>query len=89
LIRNKLVAGHDITDILRTNAAPGFSQHHTGRAIDIATPGARPLTEDFATTSAFEWLIVQAGRFGFGMPYTRSNRFGIAYEPWHWSQVDD
>ena len=32
LFRQKLAAGHDIRTILRVNAAPGFSEHHTGRA---------------------------------------------------------
>jgi D-alanyl-D-alanine carboxypeptidase len=87
LIRRKLASGQDIQAILRINAAPGFSEHHTGRAIDVATPGTRPLTEDFASSAAFTWLTGQAHRFGFGMPYDRDNGYGFAYEPWHWSQI--
>jgi zinc D-Ala-D-Ala carboxypeptidase len=86
LIRSKLAAGQRIDDILEVNAAPGFSEHHTGRAIDIATPGSRPLTEDFETSPAFAWLTANASAFGFVMPYGRGNAFGFAYEPWHWSQ---
>lgn len=85
LIRNKLAAGQEIGDILRVNAAPGFSQHHTGEAVDIATPGSRPLTEAFEETQAFEWLGKNAGRFGFSMSYPRNNPEGFVYEPWHWS----
>lgn len=87
LIRRKLGAGHAIDAILRVNAAPGFSEHHTGRAVDIATRGSRPLTEEFETTSAFAWLTENAAQFGFTMPYPRDNALGIAYEPWHWSQL--
>lgn len=87
LIRRKLAAGGGIESILRVNAAPGFSQHHTGLAIDIATPGIRPLTEDFEHSEAFFWMQHHAERFGFNMPYGRDNRFGLAYEPWHWSQL--
>ena len=87
LIRRKLAAGQAIEAILTVNAAPGFSEHHTGRAIDIATPGTRPLTTEFATSAAFAWLTANAGAFGFGMPYGRNNRYGFEYEPWHWSQV--
>ena len=47
LIRKKINAGQSLTEILAVNAAPGFSEHHTGRAIDIASPGSRPLTEEF------------------------------------------
>ena len=37
LIQKKLEKGIDIKDILKVNAPPGYSQHHSGRAIDIAT----------------------------------------------------
>lgn len=87
LIRAKLERGDTIESILRVNAAPGFSEHHTGRAIDIATPGCRPLTEDFERTAAFAWLTEHAGRFGFRMPYGRDDRHGFGFEPWHWSQL--
>ncbi len=85
LIRKKLNAGQAIDDILRVNAAPGFSEHHTGRAIDIATPGSRPLTEEFEQTEAFQWLTAEAERFRFRMSYPRDNPHGIIYEPWHWA----
>ena len=87
LIRNKLGAGQDIESILRVNAAPGFSEHHTGRAVDVATPGSRPLTVEFDTSPAFAWLGANARRFGFAMPYARDNVCGFTYEPWHWSQL--
>ena len=35
LIRRKLDAGQSVSEILNVSAAPGFSEHHTGRAIDI------------------------------------------------------
>jgi D-alanyl-D-alanine carboxypeptidase len=88
LIRSKLDAGQAIEAILEVNAAPGFSQHHTGRAVDIATPGSRPLTEEFEAAPAFAWLREHAARFGFRMPFGRGNPYGLAYEPWHWSQLD-
>ena len=85
LIRKKIEAGQRLAEILAVNAAPGFSEHHTGCAVDIATPGSRPLTEEFESTEAFRWLATEAGRFGFSMTYPRDNAWGIAYEPWHWS----
>jgi len=86
LIRKKINAGQRIDDILRVNAAPGHSEHHTGQAVDIATPGSRPLTEDFESTDAFRWLEMNALGYGFSMTYPRDNPWGIAYEPWHWSK---
>ena len=85
LIRNKIDAGQHIQDILRVNAAPGHSEHHTGCAVDIATPGSRPLTEEFEATNAYRWLESRAVEFGFSLTYPRDNPWGIAFEPWHWS----
>lgn len=85
LIRKKLEAGQTIGEILVVNAAPGFSQHHTGTAVDVASPGSRPLTEEFEESEAFHWLSENAARFGFSMTYPRGNRWGFVYEPWHWS----
>lgn len=87
LIRRKIEAGQSLADILSVNAAPGFSEHHTGCAIDIATPGSRPLTEDFETSDAYAWLEKNAARYGFGMSYPRDNPAGFVYEPWHWARM--
>ena len=87
LFRQKLAAGLQIEAILRVNAAPGFSEHHTGRAVDIATPGTRPLTAEFESSKAFAWLVANASKFGFTMPYGRDNVFAFDFEPWHWSQL--
>jgi zinc D-Ala-D-Ala carboxypeptidase len=81
----KLSQGATLDEILHVNAAPGYSEHHTGRAVDIATRGCPPLTEAFETTEAFAWLREHADCFGFEMSYPRDNPFGIAYEPWHWA----
>jgi len=85
LIRKKIAAGQTLSEILTVNAAPGYSEHHTGRAIDIATPGSRPLTEEFEQSAAFQWLQGNAGGFGFSMSYPRNNPQGFIYEPWHWA----
>jgi D-alanyl-D-alanine carboxypeptidase len=84
LIKRKLDAGQTIAEILQVNVAPGFSQHHTGKAIDIATPGYKPLLEEFEESPAFAWLTENAGHFGFSLSYPRGNPEGITYEPWHW-----
>lgn len=84
IIRRKLAAGQRIPDILRLVAAPGYSEHHTGRAIDIGAPGETDLEESFARTTAFRWLRKNAAHFGFHLSYPRGNPHGIAYEPWHW-----
>jgi D-alanyl-D-alanine carboxypeptidase len=84
IIRRKLVRGEPIGDILRVNAVPGCSEHHTGRALDLGTAGHLKLTTSFSRTAAFRWLKRHAPKFGFHLTYPRRNAHGIAYEPWHW-----
>jgi len=84
IIRAKLAQGLAIEDIVKISAPPGYSEHHTGRAVDIATDGVRALEEEFETTRAYEWLSGNAGRFGFHLSFPRGNPYGYAYEPWHW-----
>jgi len=84
IIERKLAAGDTLESILKVNAAPGFSEHHTGRAVDIGTPGCPPLSEDFERTAAFGWLSRNAGPHGFRLSYPRQNPHGVIYEPWHW-----
>jgi len=84
IFQRKLQRGLSIGEILAVNAAPGFSEHHSGAALDIGTPGEPAVEESFEHTPAFAWLCAHAGRFGFGMSYPRDNPHGIVYEPWHW-----
>jgi D-alanyl-D-alanine carboxypeptidase len=84
LIRRKLAAGRGMADILRYIAAPGCSEHHTGRAIDIGSPENCALDEAFAQTAEYRWLRRNGAKFGFHLSYPRQNPHGIGYEPWHW-----
>lgn len=70
--------------ILRVNAAPGYSEHHSGRALDIGAPGEPAAEESFEDTTAFAWLARHAADHGFALTYPRDNPHGIVYEPWHW-----
>ena len=87
ILRGKLDAGEALEQVLLLVAPPGYSEHHTGRAVDIGTPGSMALEETFETTAAFAWLQVNAARHGFTMSYPRGNAQGFAYEPWHWCFV--
>jgi D-alanyl-D-alanine carboxypeptidase len=84
LFRRKLDQGHSMKEILQVSAPPGFSEHHSGRAIDLTTRGVKPLEESFAQTDAYQWLLKNARIFGFRESYPRHNRHRIAWEPWHW-----
>ena len=80
----KRARGHSVDEILTVNAAPGYSEHHSGLALDIGAPGEPPAEESFERTAAFSWLGDHAADHGFHMSYPRGNPHGIVYEPWHW-----
>lgn len=84
IIERKLQRGLAMEAILRVSAAPGYSEHHSGRALDLTAPGYAPVEESFEQSGAFAWLTRHAPRFGFALSYPRGNRHRIAYEPWHW-----
>jgi D-alanyl-D-alanine carboxypeptidase len=84
IFERKFARGLSLDEILHVNAAPGHSEHHSGRALDIGTPGEPPAEESFEHTPAFAWLQQHSERFGFGLSYPRGNPHGITYEPWHW-----
>lgn len=84
IFERKLERGQAIDEILAVNAAPGFSEHHSGSALDVGTPDEPPAEETFQDTDAFAWLNSHAEGHGFVMSYPRDNPHGITYEPWHW-----
>ena len=84
IVERKLARGQTIDEILRVSAAPGYSEHHSGRCVDLTTPGCARLEEIFEQTPAFGWLRRHAGEYGFELSYPRGNRHEIAHEPWHW-----
>ena len=85
LIEKKLQRGQKILEILTLLAPPGYSEHHTGRAIDLTTENCPPCVERFEDTAAFSWLSSHAENFGFSLSYPRNNPYGFVYEPWHWA----
>jgi zinc D-Ala-D-Ala carboxypeptidase len=73
------------------SAPPGYSEHHTGYAIDIGD-GSAPssnLSPNFDKTAAFLWLERNAAQFGFELSFPHNNPQGVSYEPWHWRFVGD
>lgn len=80
----KRARGQSTTDILSVNVPPGYSEHHSGRAIDLSTPGTGPAEISFADTAAFRWLQQHAHHYGFHLSFPEHNPHGVMYEPWHW-----
>ena len=88
IISRKLSAGQRIQQILLVNAIPGFSEHHTGRAVDLHSGEGAPLDTAFESEPAFFWLIQNAEKFKFFLSYPKDNSEGIIYKPWHWCYQD-
>jgi D-alanyl-D-alanine carboxypeptidase len=84
LIERRLNEGRILEKILTHVAIPGYSEHHSGRAIDIHAAGRPVLEEAFELTDSFAWLSTNASKFNFRLSYPRGNELGIIYEPWHW-----
>lgn len=80
----KRARGQHTNEILSVNVPPGYSEHHSGRAIDISTPGVGPAEPGFADTPAFHWLQQYAHHYGFYLSFPEHNPHGVMYEPWHW-----
>lgn len=71
------------------NAPPGYSEHHTGYAIDFGD-GTKLETNtklSFEQTPAFTWLKAHGAKYGFQMSFAKENPDRVSYEPWHWRFV--
>ena len=84
IINRKLKRGATLEHILTVNKLPGYSEHHSGRAIDITNSKSIGLSDDFKFTNEYKWLIENADQFGFRLTYPEENNSGIIFEPWHW-----
>ncbi|MDV3351283.1 M15 family metallopeptidase [Leptothoe sp. LEGE 181152] len=74
----------------KSSAPPGYSEHHTGFAIDLAdghVPEA-DINSNFESTEAFVWLTSHAQEFGFELSFPKNNIQGVKYEPWHWRFIN-
>lgn len=83
--------GQDTTKRAEVSAPPGYSEHHTGYALDLGD-GNAPATNlevTFAETAAFAWLKKNALKYSFELSFPRNNQQGVSYEPWHWRFVGD
>ena len=89
IIDRKLERGEKLDQVYSVNCPAGYSEHHTGRAIDLGTPGYPVLEQEFDQSDAFTCLEKNGRQFGFRMSYPRNNRHGIVYEPWHWFYIGD
>lgn len=86
IIQRKKNEGQSVKQIYFFSAAEGFSEHHTGLAIDFF-----PISSSFASSKTYQWLVENAEKYGFVQTFTESNAkvTGISVEPWDWKYVGD
>ena len=79
LISRRLSEGKSFVSIIKNVAPPGYSEHHTGRALDLV-----PSDPSFARSRTYTWLKKHAADFGFTESYPKDFADGLHWEPWHW-----
>lgn len=90
LFANQITRKGSPEEAAKSSAPPGYSEHHTGYAVDLVD-GHVPTADinmNFASTQAFTWLTQHAERFGYELSFPENNSQGVSYEPWHWRFKD-
>ncbi|MFR0777993.1 MAG: M15 family metallopeptidase [Zhenhengia sp.] len=69
------------------SARPGFSEHHTGRTIDL--DNIYRTMDEFEHTKEAKWVAENAYKYGFIVRYPKNHEdiTGYIYEPWHITYV--
>ena len=69
------------------SARPGYSEHQTGLSVDVASPGC--VLDCFGTTSAYQWMLNNAAKYGFIQRYYSGYETitGYTAEEWHYRFV--
>ena len=86
------ISNYSIKDNIKKVALPGYSQHNNPKnnAIDLCSENGingfsgKQTAADFEKLPEFQWMLVNAHKYNFYLTYPKNNKFGIAYEPWHW-----
>ena len=76
--------GQELADTY--SARPGHSEHQTGLALDVTSPGGNCHLEIcWENTTEGKWIAANSYKFGFIIRYPENKSFitGYQYEPWH------
>lgn len=85
-VYNGIVASQGQVAADEQSARPGYSEHQTGLAADVApSSGTCDLSQCFGTTPQGGWLAANAYKYGFIIRYPADKQSvtGYEYEPWH------
>lgn len=81
-VYKRYIINKGITAAYKYAARPGYSEHHTGRAIDMDSEDGR---EEYKDTKSYAWLRENAYKYGFIFRYNEDNQdvTGYSAESWH------
>ena len=68
-------------------AVPGYSEHQTGLALDVAAKDS----EIFEESSEYTWMLENSYKYGFILryPYEKQEITGYKFEAWHFRYVGE
>ncbi|MGM0124393.1 zinc D-Ala-D-Ala carboxypeptidase [Enterococcus sp. AZ194] len=86
-----------IAETKKTVTEPGYSEHHTGLAVDVVDESwynnypDEVLEEGFGKEAGAKWLAENAPKYGFIIRYPKGKEAitKIDYEPWHLRYVGE
>lgn len=84
IFERRMKEGKSFDEVVNNVAPPGYSEHMLGKALDLVTK-----TTPFGHSSAYKWLQINGGRFGFTESYPKDSLAEFPWEPWHWNYIDD
>ena len=69
------------------SARAGYSEHQTGRAMDIVSPTTN--FDTFENSKEYDWLQENAHKYGFILRYPEGKEYltGYDYESWHYRYI--
>ncbi|MDO4441164.1 MAG: M15 family metallopeptidase [Moraxella sp.] len=86
IVKRKIRQKQPAKTIYHTSSPAGYSEHHTGYAVDFA-----PIDDKFAKTKGYQWLLDNAHKYGWEQTFTKdyAEKSGVSEESWHWRYVGD
>lgn len=80
---NRYLSTDSKANVDRYSARPGYSEHHTGMALDLF--GSVDGLRSFVNTPEYEWVKENCWKYGFIIRYTTDieSITGYENEPWH------
>lgn len=78
-----------VTEAAMWVSKPGYSEHHSGLALDLGLYSNKGVSSDYTGTGRYVWINQNCHRYGFIVRYPEDKKeiTKIAYEPWHFRYV--